>query len=142
MELQHSNDGQHFEVIFQKTYQQPLYTFRHQPTIDKINYYRLKQTAANGQILYSKVIQFNKKEALINLQLFPSPASSKVRVQLPFIENIEGELFSNAGQKVLSFEFEEVTHFDLFLEAVSTGSYVLLVRSRKQVWKEQLIISH
>ena len=83
--VEHSVDGQTFTALGTvpgagTTSSTENYSYTHDPAPAGANYYRLKQTDADGQFTYSGVIVCNVA-ATTGILLYPNPATSSLIIQ-------------------------------------------------------------
>ncbi len=81
-EIDFSTDGTHFTGIGTKTANNARnYNLIHTSPIKGINYYRLKLTDKNGQVVYSEIHKVNFGK-MVNIQVYPNPAADFVKITL------------------------------------------------------------
>ncbi|HWK04314.1 MAG TPA: T9SS type A sorting domain-containing protein [Puia sp.] len=103
--VEHSIDGHSFTAIGTlpgagSTVEQHSYSFTHTNAPTGINYYRLKQTDADGKETYSNTITCSVLNTTAGLSVFPNPASGVITIQT--VPNTVLKLFNAGGQFIRS----------------------------------------
>jgi hypothetical protein len=78
------------------------------------------------------------------LKLSPNPVREQLRVELPVtVRGTFLELYDLMGRSVLRQEIEDATTTStLDVSAITSGSYMLVVRMRENVKRQQIVILH
>ncbi len=110
------------------------YTFTDIEPFQSYNYYRLKQVDINGKYTYSKVllVRFDKEFYINNI--FPSPATTTLHIQVESPVNSNGNLIiSDAGGKIITRRSivinKGISSFDVDVKGMAKGMYVLKINN-------------
>jgi hypothetical protein len=147
MAVERSRDGKQFTEIGRRagagttnlpyTYQLP----DDQP-LPGINYYRLRQVDFDGQKNYHKTIAVPFKGSDLDFQLFPSPASDYVTIQLNEITDQNGwiRVWDASGRVVRSLPFEpEIQPFQLPVQDLPSGVYVCSLQLATKIYHQKFV---
>jgi hypothetical protein len=107
-----------------------------------VNYYRLKQVDIDGKFVYSEIrsVRFGKTKQLV---LYPNPASSFIKLELPgssdnvsiTIRNIDGRKVYHGKGSLIKLN----TTINSLLPGLSPGYYHVEVVDKEAVYNAQLI---
>ena len=84
-------------------------------------------------------VRVSHEETQTQVTLFPNPASSKVKIYMPFIDEVN--LFNLLGEPVFHVKANrEVIELDL--SSFSDGIYIVQVRQLKNLFYKKLVVQH
>ncbi len=138
--LQHSLDGERFEVISSQAGQgttdaNTAYQFTHPNPPGGINYYRLKQVDYDDSYAYSEVIAVKiDRDFPKAIRVYPNPVREQLRIQLKSASEREAvvSVFNQNHQLLDQFILPAgVKHFERTVSQYPSGHYVLKVRARE-----------
>jgi hypothetical protein len=117
------------------------YHFIHTKPVTGYNYYRLLMADLDGRSSFSPIRQLSFK-ATGELTLMPNPATSQVKLMLPSALSNQGrvQVFSNAGQLVITQAASGAQVIDLEISRLPNGVYQVVVSDQgKILYNKQFI---
>ncbi len=148
-EIERSIDGKVFEKIGKVPGGEESGRFNAYQFFDKdakvgINYYRLKQIEADGQVSYSPVrpIAFELKPFAVNAS--PNPANEKLKIQIQQAKQSGTIVLLDALGKermIRNFEYGQ-SELEVILSQIEPGTYTLRVKSGNDSHVEKIVIVH
>ena len=148
-EVQRSGDGINFSSIFQlnegndsKAIQQYSYTdFK---VLGGINYYRIKQTDADGKSSYSAIAKVILEENVLQWSIQPNPAKNAAAFySKKNMTNVSITVYNISGKNVYSVQRSAISAGEQITIPVSTlakGIYFVKVKSDEATRTEKLVI--
>lgn len=138
-EIERSSDGIRFSSIGTVTAAGNSsaarnYGFTDMQPVSGTNFYRLKMIDIDLTFTYSRVVAVKNENNLLNLQVFPNPATDIIQLQIPSSRNQKGTvLITDAGGRtVLQKEFllgEGYNGNSIPVSQLPPGSYFLVVQT-------------
>jgi len=111
------------------------------------NFYRVKATGKSGEVQYSTTVRVNTRLTVQQeMRVYPNPVQGRVlHIQLNNLETSEYSLVlvNTAGQEVFTKTLGLVNgnqSLSVPLAPVAKGSYLVVIRSNKQVLHQQVLI--
>lgn len=116
------------------------YTFTDESPLIGINYYRLSQTDADGQFVYSKIIAIKRDTNTPQLWIHENPTSkSQIKVRLYQIEPSQLTVFNGLGQTI-PFQIEQNSAEDFTIKLASNIAQGYYFVSDNRVSKRVLLL--
>jgi hypothetical protein len=118
------------------------YTYSHLNIPAGNIYYRIKQTDAEGQFIYS-IIKLVPGKNTFNYNVYPNPANDFITISLP--QNVPGNisilLYDGVGRIISSYQTIQSV-IQLNTRQVPTGTYHLKITNNSQSITQKLLIKH
>ena len=106
-------------------------------------YYRIKQVDYNNSVQYSDVISL-AMENTAGIELFPIPAKNYVNLRFqPHLltsERMEILIYDQRGNLAQLTEHNSASFMSVSTEELTTGLYVMAIRSGSQIYLKRLLI--
>jgi hypothetical protein len=143
-EIEKSTDFQNFEYIGQvsangtsNSHQRYSYKdFVDRPNFDQQIYYRLKQVDFDGN--YKRYGPVTTTCDIEDLKLFPNPSKGIFHIDFPRKDSYSIKVISIDGKEVYSNNTNN-TSYNLDLEFLSNGTYILQITSENMEWKKTIV---
>ncbi len=101
------------------------YMFK-EKTPNGTSYYRIKQIAASGEVVYSKIVVISTSNVLMGVTVYPNPTTDYITIQnAPADKKLNVSLFDLTGKKVLSTTYSQ--NSTISLQNVNAGMYIVKV---------------
>ena len=147
-QVEHSTDGATFSVVGQVANDPNVqsYSYLYTPATGGTHYFRILETDLDGRSIYSKIISINTGTSIsaFGLKLLSNPligGTASFEVDAPANAEAIVEIWTMTGAKVLTSRQllnSGTNRFDLPLGNVSSGNYILTVKTGNTVLHEQL----
>jgi Secretion system C-terminal sorting domain len=144
--IEKSSDGYSFNEIG-KVYssgnstQQKAYEYTDNSTNTSNTYYRLKAVDNNGAVTYSKVVLIVSPKTKDILYVYPNPSSDFVQIASgTLIKQVL--LINTEGKIVLNKKLQNMNNYQLPLNGIAKGVYVVKVITEKNTLTNKIIVSN
>ncbi len=115
------------------------YNFTDKQPVQGTNYYRLKQTDADGKYSYSKMLSINYIKPGTIL-LLPNPAKDQLTVKGLNAANISTiSLLNIQGKLIHQFTAKQITAYSFNISNISAGTYMVWVKDNNGVVTQKFI---
>ncbi|MEO8117575.1 MAG: T9SS type A sorting domain-containing protein [Bacteroidota bacterium] len=140
--IERSNNKINFQTIDTfpaKGGKENAYSYSDKNSWEGMNYYRIKENAANGSFTYSQILKVNFANSVI-ISLYPNPTKNIVTITglNNYITSTIRVLDIN-GREVMKKDFTHIGSPSLNISKLAQGSYFLLVEQGGKVVKLRVI---
>lgn len=149
--LEASKDGETYSEIAQidgagNSNSPQHYSYDHHFYNGHFQYFRIKQVDFNGAATVSQILVENCDEKIINLEIYPNPASSQITIRYPDIDNNQIQLYitDNLGAIVKSISIEKnnsTFSSTIDIGEIANGLYHVTLESNHLKLSKKLIIT-
>ncbi|RQO30025.1 hypothetical protein DBR32_14055 [Taibaiella sp. KBW10] len=109
------------------------YAFEDHNTMQKVNYYRLKQVDIDKHFAYSPVVKLVRGLYQSSIAVYPNPVTNKVRISVKGnTDQLMVQILDITGKEVLKARPLQGTETNLDLSALATGTYYLRCSQNSQ----------
>ncbi len=137
-----SIDGVNFKIIGKGKAQNKLtneYSFTDVIPNDGLNYYKIESVDFDGRKQYSTVQQINTKHQILNIAVFPNPATTTINITSQ--QNIQQiKLINQLGQTLKQLNNVNTKYQTINIEQFSKGIYVIQITTSNGEIKTQKIV--
>ncbi len=130
-ELEKSSNGTEFEKITivkaqGNSKEKSEYSFIDKAPNSPINFYRIKQVDLDGKSSYSNIATVLFETSTASIRIYPNPATTIVKIDLPTVDNYVIQCYNTQGQLVLS-QAANAHVAELNIGTFASGTYQLRI---------------
>jgi hypothetical protein len=146
-EVEHSLDGSTFTPIGEVANNPTVksYNYVYTPTVGGTHYFRIHEVDLDGEAIYSKVVSVNTLASNASIRVIKNPVSDNftiLEVNTNSATSVSVELWTLGGTRI-STQLQSVgaglSRFNVPLNNVAAGNYILKIRSGSLTQTEQVI---
>ncbi len=127
-ELERSADGKYFAAIHQKQAngEASHYTYIDNNPVKGMNYYRLRMTAANGNVSYSEVVNAFVKSSGFEVNAYPNPVTDDLTVKISGMQGANASIqITDVTGKLIESIIMTGTTETISMSRLAKGIYLL-----------------